>query len=236
MGDEWQPQGTGINDSQQPQAKWVGLDPVLGSAALLDSGRRWWHRSTGQGRALLTLFQKASPHVCLLPPEGLGSPWSGMSPMLSSPAPHHARTRQENPRAVALLPGLVCCPLRSQASGVQSREDEWPAGPAVTCPAPSQTVWGLRFGGHRAQAHGRCSALRGVAAVGWACHSLWEVARVRCTTGTKLLSLPETPRGVSGSICFRSFPWERIEDVNTSPPPTLSLHSCSRGFCKAIVY
>lgn len=37
-GDGWWPQGSGINDSQQPQAKWLGLDSVLGSAAREDSG------------------------------------------------------------------------------------------------------------------------------------------------------------------------------------------------------
>lgn len=47
---------------------------------------------------------------------------------------------------MALLLGLVHCPLSSQASAVQSREDEWPAGPAVTPPALWQAVWGLRCG------------------------------------------------------------------------------------------
>lgn len=59
---------------------------------------------------------------------------------------------------------------------------------------------------------------------------------VRCRDrGRAPVPVPETPRGGSGSVCFRSSPWERIEDVSTLPPPTLSLYSCSRGFCKAIV-
>lgn len=55
-----------------------------------------------------------------------------------------------------------------------------------------------------------------------------------CPDSLRRNAAPTTSKGISVPVCFRSFPQERVEDVSISRPPTLSLHSCSRGFCKAM--
>lgn len=83
---------------------------------------------------------------------------------------------------MALFQGLVCLPRRGQASAVQIEEEEGPADPAAVCSAPWPTVGALRCGGPQVQSRGRCSALRGPAALDWACRSRQGAALVRSTS------------------------------------------------------
>lgn len=48
-------QGSGINDSHHPQAKWLGLDSVLGSATQVDSGGSSGPETLGRRRPELDL-------------------------------------------------------------------------------------------------------------------------------------------------------------------------------------
>lgn len=229
-------QSPGLDSAHPPQATQLGLHRGLVSQKHLASG------GLAANLRLWALFRETGPQPCLPFPKRRGRPWASRVPitLLSSPTVCPGQGRRTS--------GLW---LSSKARSVCPAGARPPLSRAKRKKGQVARLQCVRPPGRQCGASGvgalRCSLVAGVQLSVGLQHWTGRAGHVReqplldpprgfahyPDRSRAPVSAPATPRGIPGSVCFRSFPQERIEEVSTSPPPTLSLHSCSRGFCKA---